>query len=119
MVRYNNININITTSDAQNVEISYSESENVKLSFIDYLNKHITVAFKQTESFMFVPLTENSGTRNDQIYEVIESDWLKKELAHLPPHRLEELTHYMFCFNKINKVFHILCEKDFDFQRQS
>ncbi len=117
MVRYNNININITSSDATDVRVNNADAESLQLLFKDYMKKQVVVTFKDIVAYRFQKLQETTGGKNDQIFEVIESEWLKQELPDKSEGEREKYAHFMFCFNKMDKAFHIICNKKFDFTK--
>lgn len=117
MVRYNNININITSSDAYDVRVNYAGSDEVHLDFKDYLDKQVRVTFNTVAAFLFGKIEEGSFGRDDQIYEVIESEWLAKQLSDLSDTEREKYSHFMFCFNTYKKAFHVICNRKFDFTK--
>ncbi|MFW6365567.1 MAG: hypothetical protein ACOC2H_03710 [Spirochaetota bacterium] len=117
MVRYNDININITPSGAKDVHVSYSSNGTVHLDFMDYLEKKVNVTFSDVMAFRYIAIDEDAVGRKDQIYEVLESEWLKTELSDYSEEEQEALTHFIFCFDTYNKAFHVICSRDFDFSK--
>lgn len=118
MVKYKDLNINITSSNAENVNISFDDSNNLVLTFIDYAKKNVKVKFKDVKAFCYKKAIENNDHKNDQIFEVVKSEWMQEQLADYSEEQLKEYAHFMFCFNKYEKTFHVICNLNFDFKAE-
>ena len=80
MVKYKNLNINITSSDAENVNIVFESSNKVILTFIDYAKKNVKVNFNDVKAFCYKRIVHNGEHQTDQIFEDVKSEWIQKEL---------------------------------------
>jgi len=93
-------NLEFSTADADNIETFFFNGSNFLLKFFDWREQVWRVEFSDVVAFSWNrEEIEHKDLDDDCVYEVIESDWLKKQREVGTVGNIENYKHYKLCFN--------------------
>jgi hypothetical protein len=105
--------LSFSTADADIV--SLENGEYLKLTIIDWKENKLQIIFDNVLAFNYQLIASNNY-RNDEIYSVNDSKWLKEQLElyyiHNPRDKLGDIKHYKLCFNNYNTELNVLCSHE-------
>jgi hypothetical protein len=110
---FESANLQFSTADADIVSIE--SNEYLRVNIIDWKENKIQVSFKNVLAFNYQLIASNDH-RDDEVYIINNSEWLKEQLKvyyeHYPHEKLENIKHYKLCFNNCNTEINILSSND-------
>jgi hypothetical protein len=109
---FEKIIFSFSTADAD--IISIENKENLKLIIKDWQENIIQIIFKNIFAFNYQFINSNDY-RNDEIYIVNNSKWLKEQFKlfyeNYSDEKLYKIKHYKFCFNN-NMELNVICSDE-------
>ena len=97
-MRYVELSLGFSTADGYEVCLAF-DGKNLTLDFIDWRETHQTTLFREVLAFRWGRELPQGVPRDDNSYEVLESDWLTREveLAGVTQDAIL-YAHYKLCF---------------------
>lgn len=93
-------NLEFSTADAENIETFFIDGSMLGLRFLDWREKAWQVEFSEVVAFSWNrDEVVHKDLDDDRVYEVTESDWVKKYREIGGVENVENYKHYKFCFN--------------------
>src|SRR6476620_5669503 len=93
-------NLEFSTADAENIETFFFDCSTLRLKFFDYCERLVLVEFSEIVAFSWnQEEVEHKELSDDRVYEVINSDWLRKHKDIGTVNNAEKCKHYKLCFN--------------------
>ena len=101
-----------SVADAEAVELSFAEGDLV-LRFTDWKGKPVSHRFAETLAFRWSARSSVETPRQDSIFEVPDSAWLREEVEAERISSAEAFVHYVLCFNAA-KTLEVICRRGGD-----
>lgn len=94
-------NLTFSTADAENPEVFFFNGTTLWLKFTDWQGQVFRVEFSEVVAFSWnQEEVDHKELSDDRIYEVQDSNWLKKHKELGTVGNIENYQHYKFCFNE-------------------
>jgi hypothetical protein len=107
---FEKINFSFSTADADIISIEYKE--NLELIIKDWQENKIKIIFENVLTFNY-QFIDSNHYRNDEVYIVNDSKWLKKQLKlfyeNYYDEKLYKMKHYKLCFNNYDMELNVIC----------
>src|SRR5687768_10754468 len=108
MPQYQTIDLGFSTADGESSDLRFVGGD-IQFSFVDWREQRVQFTAADVRGFSWLEELDVPRIRNDVVYEVLDSDLIRKYCAWNVMRPEDGYRHFKLCFNAAG-VFDVLCK---------
>jgi hypothetical protein len=109
MPKYQKIDLGFSTADGARPELHFIGGD-IRFSFVDWRERLVSFLASDVRAFSWVEELDDPELRDDAVYEVLESDLIRKSRTLSVTSPEVGYRHYKLCFNAVGAL-DIVCQQ--------